>query len=94
MIGRFLSSICTVEGEGEPEVKVFCGEKPKCSIVFNECVTGTPEEICRYENNVYICLALWVKFSADNVLKYFSHFSQETGFDVPCKLSPSGKFFQ
>ena len=33
-------------------------------------------------------LALWVKFSADNILKYFSHFSQEARFDILCKLSP------
>ena len=34
------------------------------------------------------CLALWVKFSADNILKYFSFVSQKTGFDISCKLSP------
>ena len=33
-------------------------------------------------------LALWVKFSADDILKYFSYFSQKTGFDISCKLSP------
>ena len=25
---------------------------------------------------------------ADNILKYFSYFSQKTGFDILCKLSP------
>ena len=30
-------------------------------------------------------LALWVKYSADDILKYFS---QKTGFDISCKLSP------
>ena len=34
-------------------------------------------------------LALWLKFSANNILKYFfSYFSWKTGFDVSCKLSP------
>ena len=32
-------------------------------------------------------MALWVKFSADNILKHFSNFSQNTGFDISCKLS-------
>ena len=32
-------------------------------------------------------IALWVNFSAD-ILKYFSYFSMETGFDSLCKLSP------
>ena len=32
-------------------------------------------------------LALWVKFAADDILKYFSYFSQKTGFDISCKLS-------
>ena len=27
------------------------------------------------------------KFSAEDTLKYFSYFSQETGFDISCKLS-------
>ena len=35
-----------------------------------------------------LTLALWVKFSADDILKYFSYFSQKTGFDISCKLSP------
>ena len=30
----------------------------------------------------------WVKFSAENILKYISYFSQKTGFDISCKLSP------
>ena len=34
------------------------------------------------------CLALWVKFSADDILKYFFYFSQKTGYDISCKLSP------
>ena len=32
--------------------------------------------------------ALQVKFSADNILKYFSYFSEKTDFDISCKLSP------
>ena len=32
--------------------------------------------------------ACWVKFSEDNLLKYFSYFSQKTGFDILCRLSP------
>ena len=30
----------------------------------------------------------WVKFSADDMLKYFSYFSQKSGFGSSCKLSP------
>ena len=33
------------------------------------------------------CLALWVKSSADDILKWFSYFTQETGFDISHKLS-------
>ena len=29
-------------------------------------------------------MALWVKFSADEILKYFSYFSLKTGFDISC----------
>ena len=36
----------------------------------------------------FSCYALWVKFSADDILKYFSYFSQKTGFDILCTLSP------
>ena len=32
--------------------------------------------------------AFWVKISADKILKYFSYFSQKTGFEFSCKLSP------
>ena len=39
-------------------------------------------------DHFYLCLALWVKFSADNILKYFFYFSQKTRFDISCKLSP------
>ena len=34
------------------------------------------------------CLALWVKFSADNILKYSFYFFQKTGFGISGKLSP------
>ena len=33
-----------------------------------------------------LTLAIWIKFLADDILKYFS---QETGFDISCKLSPN-----
>ena len=33
-------------------------------------------------------LACWVKISAENILKYFSDFSQEIDFDSSCKFSP------
>ena len=39
------------------------------------------------------CLALCIKFSADSILKYFSYFSQEKGFDISCKLSPLETIF-
>ena len=31
--------------------------------------------------------SLWVKFSADDILKYFSYVSQKTDFDITCILS-------
>ena len=33
-------------------------------------------------------VALWVKFSGDDISKYFSYISQKTGFDISSKLSP------
>ena len=33
-------------------------------------------------------LALGVKLSADDILKYFFYFPQKTGFDISSKLSP------
>ena len=33
------------------------------------------------------------KNSADDFLKYFSYFSQKTGFDISCKLSPMEIFY-
>ena len=32
-------------------------------------------------------LALWVKNSANDILKYFSNFPQKTGFDISCNVS-------
>ena len=29
-----------------------------------------------------------MKFYAKDILKYFSYFSQKTGFEISCKLSP------
>ena len=34
-------------------------------------------------------LALWVKFSADDILKSVSFFSLKTGFNMSCKFSPN-----
>ena len=33
----------------------------------------------KLNKHTFWCLALWVKFQADNTLKYFSYFSQKTG---------------
>ena len=33
-------------------------------------------------------LSMLNNFSADEILKYFSYFSEEIGFDISCKLSP------
>ena len=35
-----------------------------------------------------LLLKLLVNFSAEDILNYFSYFSQETGLDISCKLSP------
>ena len=42
----------------------------------------------KISENLILCLALWVKFSADVILKYFSYFSQKTGINISYKLSP------
>ena len=41
-------------------------------------------------------LGIWVKFSVDDILKYFSYFSQKTAFDMEticmkCQMLFSGK---
>ena len=33
-------------------------------------------------------LIFFPHLSADNILKYFSYFSQKTGYDISCRLSP------
>ena len=38
-------------------------------------------------------LACWVKIPAADIYKYFSFFSQKTGFDILCKLSLEPLFF-
>ena len=53
----------------------------------NDCTVLCCTELCRLLD-MTLRLALWVKFSADDILKYFSYFSQKTGFDISCKLSP------
>ena len=45
-------------------------------------VNTTVPNCCHY------CSAVCIKFSADDILKCFSYFSQKTGFDISCKLSP------
>ena len=39
-------------------------------------------------NKPLLRLALWVKFSADDILKYFSYIPQKARVDISCKLSP------
>ena len=41
-----------------------------------------------YINFILYRLAFWVKFSADNILKYFYFSKKKTGLDISCKLSP------
>ena len=53
----------------------------------------SPQKVTPHQNLIPLqvlvyALALWVKFSADDILKYFSYFSQKTGLDISCKLSP------
>ena len=64
-----------------------CLLRPVCpnTLGYIQYISAKVKEDC------YSRLALWVKFSADGILKYFSYFSQKTGFDISCKLSP---FFQ
>ena len=37
---------------------------------------------------IFSMLNTLVKSTTDNILKHFSYFSQKTGFDSSCKLSP------
>ena len=43
---------------------------------------------CLKDQIHFLRLPLGVKFSVDDILKYFSYFSQKTEFDILCKLSP------
>ena len=43
--------------------------------------------ICFYLITKSKRLACWVKFSADDILRYVSYFSQKKGFHVSCNLS-------
>ena len=47
-----------------------------------------PKLYVRAPQDTSKCLALWVKISADDILKYFYYLSQKTSFDMSCKLSP------
>ena len=50
---------------------------------------GSPTDIAVVREATGINTALWVKFSADGILKYFSYFFKQqnkTGFDISCKL--------
>ena len=47
---------------------------------------GNGEEYSKCTQSLYR-LAIWVKFSADDILKSFSYFSQKTGFDISFLVS-------
>ena len=52
---------------------------------------STSENLNIYTLYLGLCLtliALLVKISADDILKYFSNFFQKIGFNISCKLSP------
>ena len=53
----------------------------------DECLFFLESRTC---HSVEICSlkACLIKNSADDTLKYFSYFSQKTGFDISCQLSP------
>ena len=42
--------------------------------------------LLKEQERIYV-LTLWVKFSAEDNLKYFSYSSKKTGLDISCKLS-------
>ena len=64
--------------QAEKVTKVYCSNKTMST--WQQCLPVDFLFINR--------LALWVKFAADDILKYFSYFSQKTGFDISCTLSP------
>ena len=45
-------------------------------------------ESCRILSLTFEGWALWVKNLADDILNYFSYFSQKKGFDISCSLWP------
>ena len=60
--------------------------KALCLFVYVQNVLTPCLNLCiKVSKRLYLLsplrLALWVKFSAGDILKYFPYFSQETGFD-------------
>ena len=45
------------------------------------------------DNNLFKHFVLWVRISADDILKYFSYFFQQNVFYFSCKLSPQETIF-
>ena len=52
------------------------------------------QSISGFSRTRIFVLTLWVKFSADDILKYFSYFSQKTEFGIciKCQNLSSGEF--
>ena len=59
-----------------------------------ECLSKYFTKICLHPLHLFpvqshsLTLSSWVKISVDDILKYFSYFSQKLGFDILCKFSP------
>ena len=57
----------------------------RCDIARHEIFTQDNRKYWKVGRLTLQCRALWITFSADNILNYFS---QKTGFDFSCKFSP------
>ena len=80
-----------------PKPSILCSG---CPLVRPCGLARDPEQLCTLDTylvyssilskacKITYCLALWVRFSADDILKYFFLFSQKTGFDISCNWYP------
>ena len=59
------------------------------NVMIRDVIKNVPYHMCDMQKPCsFRCLlkrlALRVKFSVDDILKYFSYFSQKTGFEISC----------
>ena len=67
--------------------RLWCIQFTQILSLIHVCL-GTCKKWQKNHHVYPVSLMLSILGSADGILKYFSYFSQKTGFDVSCKLSP------